>query len=64
MQPSDLKVANNQRVKVIEAKPGDTYASLAAKSSIKSHPEETLRLLNGDHPLGEPRAGNPIKIVQ
>src|SRR4030095_12442427 len=64
MQPADLKVANNQRIKVIEAKPGDTYASLAAKSSIKSHPEETLRLLNGDHPLGEPRAGNPVKIVQ
>ncbi len=64
MQPGDLKVANNQRIKVIEAKPGDTYASLAAKSSIKNHPEETLRLLNGDHPLGEPRAGNPIKIVQ
>ena len=64
MQPADLKVANNQRIKVIEAKPGDSYASLAAKSSIKSHPEETLRLLNGDHPLGEPRAGNPVKIVQ
>ena len=64
MQPGDLKVANNQRIKVIEAKPGDTYAALAAKSSIKSHPEEMLRLLNGDHPLGEPRAGNPIKIVQ
>jgi predicted Zn-dependent protease len=64
MQPGDLKVANNQRIKVIEAKPGDTYASLAAKSSLKSNPVETLRLLNGDHPLGEPRAGNPIKIVQ
>ena len=37
MQPGDLKVANNQRIKVIEAKPGDTYASLAAKSSLKSH---------------------------
>jgi len=64
MLPGDLKVANNQRIKVIEAKPGDTYASLAAKSSLKNHAEETLRLLNGDHPLGEPRAGNPIKIVQ
>lgn len=64
MQPGDLKVANNQRIKVIEGRPGDTYASLAAKSSIKNHPEETLRLLNGDHPLGEPTAGNPIKIVQ
>ena len=64
MQPGDLKVANNQRIKVIEAKPGDTYAALATKSSLKNHPEEMLRLLNGDHPLGEPRAGNPIKIVQ
>ena len=64
MQPADLKIANNQRVKVIEARPGDTYAALAAKSSIKTYPEETLRLLNGDHPLGEPRAGNPIKIIQ
>jgi predicted Zn-dependent protease len=64
MQPGDLKVANNQRIAVIEAKPGDTYAALASKSSIRNHPEETLRLLNGDAPLGEPRAGDPIKIVQ
>ena len=52
------------RIKVIEAKPDDTYAALAHKTSLKDHPEETLRLLNGDHPHGEPRAGNPIKIVQ
>ena len=64
MVPSDLRVANRQRIKVIEAKPGDTYAALAHKTSIRDHPEETLRLLNGDHPHGEPRAGNPIKIVQ
>jgi predicted Zn-dependent protease len=64
MQPADMKVANNQRIKVIEGRPGDTYESLAAKSSLKSHAAEMLRLLNGDHPLGQPRAGNPIKIVQ
>src|SRR5262249_30795086 len=64
MMPSDLKGANRQRIKVVEAKPGDTYAALAHKTSLRDHPEETLRLLNGDHPLGEPRAGNPIKIVQ
>ncbi len=64
MQPADLKVANNQRIKVIEAKPSDTYAALATKSSLRNHAEETLRLLNGDYPHGEPRAGNPIKIVQ
>jgi len=64
MVPADLKIANNQRIKVIEAKPGDTYKKLAQKSSLRSFPEETLRLLNGQHPLGEPRPGDPIKIVQ
>ncbi|MEZ5561001.1 MAG: M48 family metalloprotease [Pseudomonadales bacterium] len=64
MTADDLKVANNQRIKVIVARPGDTYAELAQRSSIKSYAEETLRLINGQHPVGEPRAGDYIKIVQ
>ena len=46
------------------ANPGDTYEELARKVSIKRYPEETLRILNGHHPRGEPRAGDYIKIVQ
>ena len=64
MTAADLKVANNQRLKVVMANPGDTYAELAKKVSIKRYPEETLRILNGHHPRGEPRAGDYIKIVQ
>ncbi len=64
MTSADLKVANNQRIKVIMAKPGDTYAELAKRVSIKQFPEETLRILNGHHPRGEPRAGDYIKVVQ
>lgn len=64
MTPADLRTANDQRIRVITAEPGDTYASLAKKSSIRRYPEETLRLLNGDHPVGEPRAGDFVKIVQ
>lgn len=64
MNADDVKLANNQRIKVIEAAPGDTYAKLAARSSLTSHGEETLRLINGHHPNGEPRAGDLIKIVQ
>jgi predicted Zn-dependent protease len=64
MTADDLKVANDQRIKVIVAKPSDTYASLAEKSSLKSHAEETLRVINGQHPVGEPRAGDYVKIVQ
>ena len=64
MTAADLRIANNQRIKVVVARPEDTYAELAKKASIKSFPEETLRLLNGDYPNGEPRAGDYIKIVQ
>lgn len=64
MTAEDLKVANDQRIAVVVAKPGDTFASLARKSSLKDYPEETLRVINGLHPIGEPRAGDYIKIVQ
>ena len=64
MTADDLRVANNQRIHVIVAKPGDTYKTLAQKVSIKSYPEDTLRVINGHHPRGEPRAGDYIKIVQ
>ena len=64
MTAADLRAANDQRIRVIDARPGDTYASLAKKTSIQKFPEENLRLLNGDHPVGEPRAGDLIKIVQ
>jgi predicted Zn-dependent protease len=64
MTAEDLQIANNQRIKVIMAKPEHTYAELAKQSSIKSYPEQTLRVINGQHPIGEPRAGDFIKIVQ
>jgi predicted Zn-dependent protease len=64
MTAADLRIANSQRITVIVARPEDTFASLAKKSSLKSYPEDTLRLINGLYPVGEPRAGDNIKIVQ
>jgi predicted Zn-dependent protease len=64
MTAADLQVANSQRLSVVVANPGDTYQAMAQKVSIKSYPEETLRVINGHHPVGEPRAGDNIKIVQ
>lgn len=64
MNQDDLKIANSQRIEVIVAEPGQTYAGLAQNSPISDFPEETLRLLNGDHPNGEPRAGDYIKVVR
>ena len=64
MTAADLEDANRQRIEVVMANPGDTYAALARKSSIKSFPEETLRVINGHYPRGEPRAGDNIKLVR
>ncbi|MES2626719.1 MAG: M48 family metalloprotease [Pseudomonadota bacterium] len=41
-----------------------TYADLAKESRLPEFPEETLRLMNGDYPVGEPKAGTWIKIAE
>ncbi len=64
MTAVDLRLINNQKIKVVEARPGQTYADLARNIPLKVHGEETLRVLNGHHPRGEPRAGDLIKVVQ
>lgn len=62
----DLTYEEILKVHVQEAVPGDTYASLVDPSSLHAidHPEETLRLINGHHPNGEPRAGDKVKIIK
>jgi len=64
MTAEDLQLATGQRIHVVEAQPDQTWAEIAGKASIKQYPEETLRLLNAQYPVGEPRAGDLIKIVQ
>jgi len=64
MTTEDANLANSQRIAVIVANPGQTYAELARGSPLRDYAEETLRLLNGGHPNGEPRAGDYIKIVR
>ena len=59
-----LHLAQPQRIKLITARKGDTFASLAQRSPLSSHAEEQLRLLNGHYPTGEPTAGQQIKIVE
>jgi len=64
MTADDLRLINKQSIALVEARPGDTYAKLAAKMPIKVDGEETLRVINGHHPRGEPRAGDLIKVIQ
>ena len=64
LQPSDLDDASGRRIKVVEVRPGDTYETLARQSALIPHSEETLRLINGHHPSGEPRAGDYVKLIE
>lgn len=48
----------------IQAKKGDTFSRLASQSAIPKYAEKQLRLLNGYYPVGEPKAGEWIKIVK
>ena len=64
MTAADVQLANSRHVKVLVAEPGQTYASLAQQTTLKSYPEEMLRLINADFPNGEPRAGDYVKIVR
>lgn len=52
------------RLKIITARSGMTYASLARNSKIPKYAEQKLRLLNGMFPRGEPRPGQLLKIVE
>lgn len=64
MRRSDIQQDTTTKIKVIVAEPGQTYQDLANLTPIRSNAVQTLRLLNGDYPRGEPRAGDHIKIVQ
>jgi predicted Zn-dependent protease len=55
--------ANPLKVTWIQASAGTTYAQLARSSRIPDYAEDTLRLMNGDYPAGEPKAGEWIKIT-
>lgn len=64
LKPSEQVLARANKIKIITAREGDTFAKLAAQSPLTSHTEEQLRLLNGLYPEGEPVPGQLIKIVQ
>jgi predicted Zn-dependent protease len=54
--------ANPVQVTWVQSDGRLTYAGLAQQSRIPQFPEETLRLMNGQYPSGEPKAGDWVKI--
>ncbi len=63
MQKHEAPSRDAKQIEYIQAQPGLTYAQLARQTKI-SDAENQLRLLNGQYPRGEPRAGDWIKVVR
>ncbi len=60
----ERELASARHIRLIRARSGDTFSSLARRSDLDAYAEEQLRLLNGMYPDGEPKAGQWIKIVE
>ena len=64
LKPAEKVMAEGQRVRLVRARTGDTFASLAKASPLSDYSESTLRLINDKFPDGEPQAGEHIKIIE
>ena len=63
LKPTELKLAEPLRLKIITTPKNTTLHQLAKQSRITNYPEQQLRLLNNLYPSGELTSGD-IKIVE
>ncbi len=61
---AERKLATENKLDIIRATSGMTYAGLARRSPINDYPEEQLRLLNDQYPTGEPEPSRLLKVVR
>jgi predicted Zn-dependent protease len=64
LSQQERNLARPHVIRVIQAQPGMTMASLAMQSPLGASAEPQLRLMNDLYPSGEPKPGQLIKIVQ
>jgi predicted Zn-dependent protease len=64
LSSQEKPLAEEQKIKLVTARAGDTFAGFARRSNLTGDAEAQLRLLNGMYPSGEPVAGQQIKLVE
>ncbi len=64
IQSNERYSGNESKIHYVQVAEGFTWQALARLSPIANFPEETLRLLNGYYPTGDPQAGDWIKIIE
>jgi len=64
LKSREKKLAEGRNIKIITAKSGDTFATLAKQANLDDYAEAQLRLINNMYPTGEPSAGQKIKLIK
>ena len=64
IQTNERFAGNESRLRYVQVGEGFSWGALARISPVGNYPEETLRLLNGYYPTGNPETGSWIKIVE
>lgn len=63
-QRNEISPGNELKIKFVQAGENFTFTQLASNSRITEYPEETLRIMNGYYPRGEPEPGTWIKVIE
>lgn len=64
LKPEERTLAEESKIEVITARPGDTFAGFATKANLSEYAEAQLRLINDMYPDGEPAPGQKIKLIK
>jgi len=64
LKSNEKKLASGNRIELVTAKRGDTFAKLAQTSGLSDYAEAQLRLINNMYPSGEPTPGQQIKVIK
>ncbi len=64
IQRGETLLGSEMKIRYVQASEYFDFAVVAQQSKIANYPEETLRLLNGYYPSGQPEAGEWIKLVE
>ena len=57
-------LGDEMKIRYVQASEYFDFAVIAQSSRIANYPEESLRLLNGYYPSGNPEAGEWVKLVE
>lgn len=64
IQRGEVVAGSELKLKYVQASEFFDFAIVAQNSKIANYPEETLRLLNGYYPSGNPKEGQWIKLIE